>query len=649
MTGNYYSFDIPAALHQQLKDYMAAGNSDDSSDQLSSNYAVKFNLLYSVYSIPNIILPFFGGTIVDKLGAPYSALIFASLLLGGQILFATGVQIKSWNLMLLGRTIYGFGGESISVATSTLNSIWFQGQELALAFGINLAVSRMGSVVNNWISPSIANSVSTPFAVWFGVGMNVLSVTAIYVVIRLSILGERQCSLDDGSDGVDGLTTSLLEDYEGEAEGEAVVHTRRDSDHDEQDESREATGRDIYNLECIDNSDVNDTINDTDGSIQMHHKVMRKSQAEHGFDDGKEEDEVEDQSNGDRDGGGESGDREEHGDRDGEIDRGEEEMEAEEIENRSPNGFCSSFDCIQEVRKFNTMFWLLSASCVVVYGCVLPFNNIASGLLLERNYFTSTPTDCTLNSPGQCSSGSLAPSGGNPSMNANGDSCPVGGNVQPVLPQSIHMESSSSEDGWDHNSYQFDSLTSNDVDCGDKFWSEACTKDYCNAQRGATETSGKVMSIPYFLSAALSPFFGHMVDKVGYRAIIACFASIMLIVVHLTLALSSASPVLPLIGQGLAYTFYAAVIWPSVPLTVEEESTGTAFGAITAIQNIGLATFPLIIAAIYTASDDMYIPNVEFFFVGCAVFGTVFGVLLNVFDHRHHGTLNKVERRVVDI
>lgn len=86
-----------------------------------------------------------------------------------------------------------------------------------------------------------------------------------------------------------------------------------------------------------------------------------------------------------------------------------------------------------------------------------------------------------------------------------------------------------------------------------------------------------------------------------------------------------------------------------MPLTVKHDLTGTAFGAITAIQNIGLALFPLLIAAIYTASDDMYIPNVEYFFVGCAVTGTIFGAMLNIYDKRFGGILNKVKRRIVSI
>jgi len=30
----------------------------------------KYNLLYSVYSYPNLILPLFGGLMIDKLGLP---------------------------------------------------------------------------------------------------------------------------------------------------------------------------------------------------------------------------------------------------------------------------------------------------------------------------------------------------------------------------------------------------------------------------------------------------------------------------------------------------------------------------------------------------------------------------------------------------
>ena len=37
------------------------------------------------------------------------------------------------------------------------------------------------------------------------------------------------------------------------------------------------------------------------------------------------------------------------------------------------------------------IFWVLVISCLVVYSCVLPFNNVSSSLLLERDYFQIPP------------------------------------------------------------------------------------------------------------------------------------------------------------------------------------------------------------------------------------------------------------------
>jgi MFS family permease len=46
---------------------------------------VEFNLLYSVYSIPNIILPLFGGYLIDNCGVRMNIMLFASLLVLGYL------------------------------------------------------------------------------------------------------------------------------------------------------------------------------------------------------------------------------------------------------------------------------------------------------------------------------------------------------------------------------------------------------------------------------------------------------------------------------------------------------------------------------------------------------------------------------------
>jgi MFS family permease len=173
------------------------------------------------------------------------------------------------------------------------------------------------------------------------------------------------------------------------------------------------------------------------------------------------------------------------------------------------------------------------------------------------------------------------------------------------------------------------------------FWAEACTKNYCDSQKFATEQAGRVMSIPYFLSALLSPFLGYIVDKIGLRAVIATVAPLILVTVHGTLALGNGAPILPLVFQGVSYSLYAAVIWPSVPLVVGPTVTGSAYGMITSLQNLGLATFPLLLGEIYN-SFGAYVPFTEYFFVFLATFGVVIGAALNIRDKMTGGTLNSV-------
>ena len=133
MIGNYYCYDNPSALQSQFKTLML-------NDTPDGDFGTYFNLLYTVYSIPNMVLPFFGGYFVDKLGCSICLVVFSVAILIGQIVFAFGASLKSWPVMLLGRVLFGLGGENITVAQSALLADWFAGGELAFAFGINLSI-----------------------------------------------------------------------------------------------------------------------------------------------------------------------------------------------------------------------------------------------------------------------------------------------------------------------------------------------------------------------------------------------------------------------------------------------------------------------------------------------------------------------------
>jgi len=125
MFGCYYCYDNPAALNNYFTE-----NTNSTPSTMPRLTATQFNGLYSAYSFPNTILPFFGGILVDKLGCRKMILIFSCFLIAGQAIFAFATSINSYPIMLVGRAVYGFGGESLCVAAQTMLADWFMGQEM---------------------------------------------------------------------------------------------------------------------------------------------------------------------------------------------------------------------------------------------------------------------------------------------------------------------------------------------------------------------------------------------------------------------------------------------------------------------------------------------------------------------------------------
>jgi len=154
--GSFYSFDIPGALQTGLEDQLKITDDD-------------FAYIYSLYSLPNIILPFFGGVIVDRLGNLIAMGVFAGILIIGQCIVTAGAYNLSFPLILAGRVVFGLGGECLSVAQSSIIAKWFMGKELSLALGASLCVARLGSSANSVLSTSIYswtdNKLWVPFLV----------------------------------------------------------------------------------------------------------------------------------------------------------------------------------------------------------------------------------------------------------------------------------------------------------------------------------------------------------------------------------------------------------------------------------------------------------------------------------------------------
>ena len=157
--GSYYCFDMPSVLQQRIQDDRIPCNETANStknstccDDCLGLSAKDYNLLYAIYAWTNAILVIFAGFLIDKLGNAIGLFLFSFLCVLGSSIFTVGSMLYGTSamfpMMLLGRLLFGSGNGALTVVQNRLTSFWFEGKELALAFGITLAFSRAGSVLS---------------------------------------------------------------------------------------------------------------------------------------------------------------------------------------------------------------------------------------------------------------------------------------------------------------------------------------------------------------------------------------------------------------------------------------------------------------------------------------------------------------------
>ena len=141
--GCSFVYDIPQALQVQFQN-----------TPLNLDY-FKFDMLYSVYSIPNIILPLLGGCFTKIVGVRLALIIFAYLVLQGQMIFGFGVYWGDYTCMIIGRVIYAVGAENLYLAQLTMAVQSSSSKELTFVIGWNNSISYLANVINGLTTPLI--------------------------------------------------------------------------------------------------------------------------------------------------------------------------------------------------------------------------------------------------------------------------------------------------------------------------------------------------------------------------------------------------------------------------------------------------------------------------------------------------------------
>ena len=120
-------------------------------------------------------------------------------------------------------------------------------------------------------------------------------------------------------------------------------------------------------------------------------------------------------------------------------------------------------------------------------------------------------------------------------------------------------------------------------------------KFFIEAHGTSREFGGFLSSMLTLFAMIATPLFGLWADRIGKRALLMMFGSLLLIPVYLMMAYTQVNLYVPMALMGVAFSLIPAVMWPSVAYIVDQSKLGTAYGLMTMIQNIGLFGFNLMI------------------------------------------------------
>jgi len=154
-----------------------------------------FGATKTIYSVAAILCLLVGGILIDRIGTRKSSLLFSSLIVIGAIIIAFARNIW-W--VYVGMFFFGAGSETLIVAQSSIITRWFKGKELAMAFGIALTVSRLGSLFSFNTEALIVDYFGRySYALWAGAIFCALSLLSNIIYCFMDVKGERILELEE--------------------------------------------------------------------------------------------------------------------------------------------------------------------------------------------------------------------------------------------------------------------------------------------------------------------------------------------------------------------------------------------------------------------------------------------------------------------
>ena len=182
VAGSYYAYDAIAPVADLLR--RQRGFTQE-----------HIGLLNAIFSLPNIPLSLIAGVLIDRFGPAKSSFVLSGLCFVGAALTAWG---EPFEVMALGRLIFGVGEETLLIAALACLARRFQGGPSALAMALMFSLARVGSysadLSPSWAAPLYAMGWRAPLLLAAGLtGAGFIAGGLLYLLERKRE-GEAQAS-----------------------------------------------------------------------------------------------------------------------------------------------------------------------------------------------------------------------------------------------------------------------------------------------------------------------------------------------------------------------------------------------------------------------------------------------------------------------
>jgi len=140
MLGGAFSRDVIAAISPQIR-------------KLFGLTHAQYGTIASLQGLPNVVLAFATGAMVDVVGYRKSALYFTAMVTIGTFLVLMAAVTKTVWMLVVGQLTIGIGKQVVSVAQKVAYPHLATSEHIAMSLGLNLAFNRVGSSLGWSVSP----------------------------------------------------------------------------------------------------------------------------------------------------------------------------------------------------------------------------------------------------------------------------------------------------------------------------------------------------------------------------------------------------------------------------------------------------------------------------------------------------------------